>query len=196
MRDEEVSKRDAADKAAMTHLREGNDNALNSIMERWEQPLLSFLYRYTVNWSVAVDLAQETFVKVYQSRMRYRPTGLFSTWLFSIATNLARNEARWRKRHPQSAMSSTTEAEQSLELLDSGEPGPDDTAEGNDRAQLVRDAIRDLPGDLRTVVLLSEYEAMAQREIAAVLGCTTKAVETRLYRARKQLRDRLGEYVD
>tara|TARA_R110002096_G_scaffold428258_2_gene639710 strand:- start:15108 stop:15713 length:606 start_codon:yes stop_codon:yes gene_type:complete len=193
--DKEGSERDAADKAAMTQLREGNDLALNAIMEHWEQPLLSFLYRYTTNWSVAVDLAQETFVKVFQSRMRYRPKGQFSTWLFSIAMNLARNEARWRKRNPQSAMSGAAEDERQLAALDSAEIRPDDAAAGNDRARMVREAIRELPGDLRTVVLLSEYEGMTQREIGDVLGCTPKAVETRLYRARKLLRDKLKDAV-
>ncbi len=180
----------------MERLRLGDDSALNEIMERWEKPLVAFLYRYAANWSVALDLAQEAFVKVYQSRARYRPKSKFSTWLFSIASNLARNEARWRKRHPGSAVAAAQVEPTDLDREAADSSGPDDNANRHDRARLVQAAIASLPPELRTVVLLSEYEGLPQREIGEALGCSAKAVETRLYRARKQLREKLADLRD
>jgi RNA polymerase sigma-70 factor, ECF subfamily len=84
-----------ADSSAMRRLREGEDLALNEIMERWQRRVTSYLLRFTGNETVAIDLAQETFVRVYQSRERYRPQAKFSTWLFAIASNLAREHLRW-----------------------------------------------------------------------------------------------------
>jgi len=192
------SDQDIADKEAMRQLQAGEDEALSRIMARWKEPLLSFLYRYTSNWSVAVDLTEEAFVRVYQSRLRYKPSGTFSNWLFAIAANLARNEARWRRRHPGSALVQAeleTTGSSSIPEPASAEPGPDDNADHEDRAKLVRAAIGKLRHDLRTAVLLFEYEGLSHKEIAEVMGCSEKAVETRLYRARNQLRDLLSEQL-
>jgi RNA polymerase sigma factor (sigma-70 family) len=87
------------DVRAMSRLRAGEDLALNEIMDRWRERLMSYLLRLTGDDAIALDLAQETFVRVYQHRDRYRPTGAFSSWLFAIATNLARHHFRWRMRH-------------------------------------------------------------------------------------------------
>ncbi len=88
------------DVLAMSRLREGDDLALNEIMDRWEGRLTGYLTRLMGSEAIAVDLAEETFVRVYGNRFRYRPSGAFSTWLFAIASNLARQHFRWRLRHP------------------------------------------------------------------------------------------------
>jgi len=188
---------DAADKEDMAALQAGDDLALNRLMGRWELPLKGFLFRYTSNWSVTSDLAQETFVKLYLSRNRYRPKAAFSTWLFAIASNLARNQARWKKRHPGSALSSQPASDEGLTPLDAvegHEPAPDDSANRSDEARLVRDAVDKLPHDLKAALLLFEYQGLSHREIAEVLGCSEKAIETRLYRSRKQLKEILAQF--
>src|SRR5438132_1428009 len=93
-----------ADIALMLRLAAGEDLALNELMMRWQQPLVSFIYRYVGNQTDALDLAQETFVRIFESRHRYRHYGKFSTWLFAIAANLCRNHFRWRERHPTIAL--------------------------------------------------------------------------------------------
>lgn len=199
MTSSEESNRDTLDKATMARLREGDDLALNDLIERWKQPLVSFLYRYTSNWSVAVDLAQETFVRVYQSRSRYRPSHAFSAWLFAIAVNLARNEARWRRRHPGSAMACQNDEENdsqdSLQNLTCPKDGPDDSADRSDRVRLVSEAISHLPHDLRTALILFEFEHLSYQQIGGIVGCSAKTIEMRLYRARKQLRKSLSKLL-
>jgi RNA polymerase sigma-70 factor (ECF subfamily) len=181
----------------MGRLAAGEDAALNELMRRWQQPLTSFLLRYTGNEADALDLAQETFVRVYQSRHRYRAGAKFSTWLFTIASNLSRNLARWHQRHPTVCMHSSgvNDGASSLErTLASPEDTPADNAERDDLAGAVREHIQRLPHQLRTAVLLSEYQDLSHEEVARVLHCTPKAVETRLYRARQTLRESLARW--
>ncbi len=181
----------------MLRLRDGDDLALNELMQRWQKPLVAFILRYVGNAEDALDLAQETFVRVYESRARYRPSAKFSTWLFTVASNLCRNHARWRSRHPAVSLQSPADAsgDHTFEqTLPSHDPSPADNAERDDLACAVREHVQALPHDLKTAVLLFEYDERSHEEIAAVLGCTPKAVETRLYRARKLLRDSLARW--
>jgi RNA polymerase sigma-70 factor (ECF subfamily) len=96
--------RDEFDIELMRCLAEGDDLALNRLMDAWSQPLIAYLIRLTGSDATAQDLAQETFVRVYRHRLEYRSSQKFSTWLFAIATNLARNHARWRGRHPETLL--------------------------------------------------------------------------------------------
>lgn len=185
------------DAELMLQLKAGNDLALNELMTRWQQPLVSFIYRYVGNQSDALDLAQETFVRVFESRDRYKPKAKFSTWLFTIAANLCRNLVRWRARHPTVSLTQHEDGEKRdnlMESLPSPEMSPADTAASNDLACAVRQHVQELPHDLKMVVLLFEYENLSHEEIAAVLGCTAKAVESRLYRARKHLAESLTRW--
>ena len=91
---------EVTDSELMQCLAGGDDLALNALMQRWRERLASFLYKMTGNVESAADLTQETFVKLYQVRNRYRPDGKFSSFLFAIGVNLARNHARWKSRHP------------------------------------------------------------------------------------------------
>lgn len=186
----------ARDVELMFQLKMGNDLALNELMARWQQPLVSFVFRYTGNGEDALDLAQETFVRVYENRHRYTPAGKFSTWLFTIASNLCHNQARWRQRHPTVSIHATSdEGDDGLEMsIPSTEATPVDSAARSDLASAVREHVQKLPHDLRVVVLLFEYQEFGYEEIAKALGCSAKAVETRLYRARKLLRESLSRW--
>ena len=171
----------------MRALQNGEDRALDRLMTRWQNPLRSFLFRHTQNEAVALDLAQETFVRVYQARARFRDNARFSTWLFAIAFNLARDNTRRQYRHPTESLDATNEPIDSHHAFAS--------AEEQERTTAVRAAIADLPDDLRAAVLLFEYEGHSHAEIATIIGASTKAVETRLYRARQQLKKALVRYI-
>ena len=180
------------DNQLMLRLQNGEDGALNELMTAWQTPLLRFIYRYVGDEAAALDLAQETFVRVYQNRQSYRPQSRFSSWLFTIASNLCRNHRRWEHRHPTVSLTRDgADGESHDSQFASTERGPADTAEHNDTARCVKAGIQSLPHDLKTVVLLFEYEELSYEEIAGALRCSPKAVETRLYRARKLLREKL-----
>jgi len=175
------------DREAMQRLAAGEDLALNSIMERWKSRLAAYLHRFTGNESVALDLTEETFVRVYQSRAKYRPEGAFSSWLFGIAANLGRNHLRWQGRHP------TLSLEVAGSVSSDGDPGM--SAESREREMAVQAAVTNLPPDLREALILSEYERLLQAEIAKIAGCSVKAVERRLSHAREMLRKELSRYL-
>jgi RNA polymerase sigma factor (sigma-70 family) len=180
------------DAEIMRRVQGGDSAALGLLMERWELRVKGLLARLLQNSGEAEDLAEETFVRVWQQRARYRPEAEFRPWIFAIAVNLARNRLRWWRRRPTVALRDWD--------------GPDDPArgpgtgaaamEGRERAEAVRAAVAELPPDWRESIVLFEFEQMPCAEIAAVVGATPKAVESRLYRARAALRHSLRTWVD
>ena len=182
------------DFACMVRLREGDDLALNELMERWQKPLHSFILRYVGNHRDSIELAEETFVRVYQHRSRFNFKSKFSTWLLTIATNLCRHHARWRTRHPTISLDDTARMDEVSDehLLISAEEIPSALASRTELARLVKEEIEKLPHDLKTAVLLFAYDNLSYAEIGVIMGCTPKAVETRLYRVRKLLAKKLA----
>ncbi|MDA0349498.1 MAG: RNA polymerase sigma factor [Verrucomicrobia bacterium] len=178
----------------LEELKNGRDAALNEIIERWEKPLTRFAWRYVQNETDARDLVQEAFVKVYKNRNRFRPNTRLSAWMFTTLANQCRNFGRWKKRHPTVALlNMSDEGDQDTRFgvyIDPVEPSssPDQTAETQDMVYLLRESVSRLPHDLKTTLLLYQYEGLSYKEISDILGCTPKGVETRLYRTRKKLR--------
>lgn len=173
----------------MRRVQGGDGAALAVLMERWELPVKGFLMRIVQNTSEAEDLAQEAFVRVWQQRARFRPDAEFKPWLFSIAVNLARNRLRWWRRRPALSLENWDGAD--LGSSSAGAPA----LERKERAEAVRSAVADLPIELREALVLFEYEHMSHAAIGAALGCSPKAVESRLYRARTALKRPLMRWL-
>jgi RNA polymerase sigma factor (sigma-70 family) len=187
---------DEQDRADMARLSGGHEAALNSLMGRHGARLVQYLLRQTNNETDAAELAQESFVRVYQHRARFDASQRFSTWLYTIATNLLRDRFRWHKRHPQVSLDSEPADGRPLrDSLVESAAGPDQRLDSSERAEQVRQAIACLPEELRMPLILSEYEQRSHAEIGTILGCTPKAVETRLYRARGFLRKQLAKLL-
>jgi len=181
------------DSELMLRLKNGEDSILNELMTRWQQQLVAFIYRYIGHETDALDLAQETFVRVYETRRRYTVQAKFSTWLFAIAANLCRNHLRWRHRRrdtiPETLDTENAEPAEGIQSLDDS---PDQAAMRSESISIINAAIDKLPHDLKTAILLYEYQSLSYTEIASVLSCSVKAVEMKLYRARQLLRERLA----
>jgi RNA polymerase sigma-70 factor, ECF subfamily len=187
----------ARDRADMERLAAGQDAALDDLMERHSTPVFQFLCRMVGNEEDAGDLAQETFVRVFRARASFRSGEKFSTWLFTIAANLARNHFRWRARHPTVSLDAEAgETEQTLgSTLPAAGPAPNEQALTAERATAVRTAVARLPEDLREAIVLCEWQELGVAEAAAILESTPKAVESRLYRARQILREKLKSWL-
>lgn len=185
-----------SDPDLMIRLAAGDDLALNLLMDRWSGRVAAFLYKMTGQRDAAADLAQETFVRLYQARDRYRATGSFSTYLFAIASNLARNHARWKSRHPTVSMDATADNGTPVvfEIADGG-AAPDEAAGSAEKFRAIHEAFLCLPPDLREAMSLFVYEGLGYAEIAVISQCSPKAVETRIYRARQILKERLKGFV-
>lgn len=185
---------EVSDPELMSRLAGGDDLALNVLMDRWSGRVAAFLHRMTGNRDTAVDLAQETFVKLYQARERYRPSGNFSSYLFGIAANLARNHARWVARHPTLSLDATADdGGATVPEVSDPDHTPLEAAQAREKTRAIQQALLRLPPDLREAMTLFIYEGMGYAEIAAVGQCSPKAVETRIYRARQLLREELKE---
>ena len=170
----------------MLRLRDGDDLALNDLMDRWRKPILAYLYRTVGDYETAADLSQEVFVRIYRSRKKYRPKAAFSSYIFTIAANLAKNHFRWKKRHPEAELSDAISGALTDDDTESSDPSRH--LEATEEGKKIKAAVQRLPEKFRTPVILYHFNELPQSEIAKILGCSEKAVETRLYRARKQLR--------
>lgn len=181
-----------SDEELMGQLQAGNDTALAPLMQRWELPVKRFIFRLVGNTAETEDLSQEVFVRIYTRRSSYRLGAKFSTWCFSIAANQAKNRLRWWKRRP--LLSLSTWMDKGGDTADQSATGAQasDEAVRSERIATVQAAVAALPLDLRTALVLFEYEDQSMSEIAAALGCTPKAVENRLYRARQKLQQQLA----
>ena len=184
----------ANDRADFHLLQQGDDAALDRLIARWEQPLFAYAWRYLHNDADARDLAIEVFVRLHQQRLRLRPDTNLSAWLFTTLTNLCHNRHRWHRRHPTVSLDDvegTAVAEGVRADPRAESDGPGAGLERDEVLGALDAAIARLPRDLKTAVLLHHHEGLSYREIADICGCSERGVETRLYRARRFLREEL-----
>jgi RNA polymerase sigma-70 factor (ECF subfamily) len=184
---------DEQDREDMARLVAGHEASLDDLMGRHAERLYHYLLRVLRNETEAADLAEEAFVRVYEHRAGFKARSKFSTWLYTIATNLARDVQRYRARHPQVSLDAAAgeTGRDFKEILPDAGPSPRQSLEAEERAEAVRRAVTALPEELRVPLVLAEYEEKTHEEIAQILDCSAKAVEMRIYRARTQLRTQL-----
>jgi RNA polymerase sigma-70 factor (ECF subfamily) len=187
----------AQDRLDMERLAGGDDMGLNALMERHAGPLFQFLFRSLNDEEDANDLAQETFVRVYKHRDAYDGSK-FTTWLYTIASNLARSEFRRRRRHPNVSLEANRAEDGNCfaDTLTSNAGLPNEDLEHAEKQLAVRSAVNSLPDDLRKATILCEWEEFTVAEAAQILNTSRKSVESRLYRARHRLRQKLGKWLN
>jgi RNA polymerase sigma-70 factor (ECF subfamily) len=182
------------DLPAIERIRQGDEGGLRSLMARHREAVFHFTLRYCGNETDAAELTAETFYRVYKNADRYRPRARVRTWIFTIAANLSRDFLRrQKKRRGEISLESTTVGQtQRLEDTLAG-PGHSPAAgtAARETIRAVQAAIQELPHKLRFPLVFCVLEENTQEECAVALGISIKAVETRIYRARKHLRERL-----
>jgi RNA polymerase sigma-70 factor, ECF subfamily len=183
----------------MLRVRDDDPVAFAELVELYQQRLITVMHHLVGNKEEAEDLAQEAFLRVYRVRKKYRPRAKFSTWLFTIANNLALNALRSRQRRPAVP----------LNVRDSGPLGPRPAEQlVRDRASqpgahlqqqelaaIIAEALDGLNERQRMAVILNKFEDMNYAEIADIMEMSTKAVKSLLSRARENLRATLKDYV-
>lgn len=188
----------------MLRVRDDDAGAFEELVRRYQPRLVRLMQTLAPRTDLAEDLAQETFLRVYRARQRYEPGAKFSTWLFTIAGNVARNAKRTAsRRHEISEMDAPRFAGSgddsgpllATTALDASGMMPVRLAEGDERARLVRAAVASLSERQRMALILSRFENMNYVEIAETMGLTTKAVKSLLSRARVGLKDSLDSYM-
>ena len=184
------------DAAFVQRLQAGEEQAFRELLGRWQRPVLSFVYRMTGDAAAADDIAQEVFVRVFRKIGEFRlraGRATFSTWLFQIARNAALDQQRHRQRHPSESIEVL---EETAGAIASSAASPDAALLRTELGTEIAAAVAALPEDQRVALVLAEYQELPVAEIAAVMGCSEKSVESRLYRARQTLRQRLAHLLE
>ena len=178
----------------------GDDAAFAELVRRYRNQITNYVYRMTNDYDLGVDLAQETFMRVYAAAERYQTSYAFSTYIYRIATNLAISELRRRKRRRLVSLSSFFGERESpsdsceLEMPDKG-PLQDVTVVEDERRAAVARAIATLPEKYRAPLVLRDVEERSYDEIAHILGMNEGTVKSRINRARGFLREKLQAYL-
>jgi RNA polymerase sigma-70 factor (ECF subfamily) len=184
------------DAELMLRVKDGDEASFELLLDKYRHSVVSYLYRMVQNQGVAEELAQEVFFRVYRSRASYEPTAKFTTWLFRIATHLALNSIRDRRN--ERGQESLDEAGDDLRAIQIADRRKNREQEMLVEARLaeVRQAVTTLPEKQRAAVLMHKYQEMDYIQIAAVLGCSTSAVKSLLFRAYETLRARLSHLTE
>ena len=187
-----------ADSDLMRRVQRGDREAFARLVDHYKQPIYNFILRTVRDETEAEDLTQNTFVQVWKAAKRYRTNARFSTWLYTIARNLALNEIRRRSRHRADSLDAPHPEyeEQTLhQVEDSSQLGPPEQMVRAELFAKVEEAIRDLPENQRTALLLCREEEVSYEEIAEILGVSLSATKSIIHRAREVLRTRLKAYL-
>ena len=179
------------DEELMAQFQEGNENAYLEIVERFKDRLFMFIYRFVGDADLAEDLVQDTLVKVYTHRHAYREIARFSTWIYTIAGNLARTELRKRKRRATFSMSTLGFGDKDYEVP-SRDYAPSETMEGEETEKHIRMALGKLPLHFRTVIILRDVQELSYEEISKIMQIPLGTVKSRVNRARLKLQEILG----
>ncbi len=177
----------------------GDETAFKELVRRYQNQITNYVYRMLDDYDRAVDLAQETFVRVYTSAERYQATYSFSTYIYRIAHNLAISELRQRKRRrlvPLPTFFSDKDSEEiEVEIEDQKQVMADDAMIADERKQAVTRAIASLPEKYRAALVLCDIEEKSYEEISEVLDLPVGTVKSRINRARNLLKEKLREYL-
>ncbi len=186
-----------SDEELMQAVQKGELDAFDVLFNRHKKPLLNFLYKYTNDIEKSEDLFQLVFLKVFEKRDSFKGKSTFKTWLYSIAVNsaldLIRKEKKEQKKVSLNNFNPATNAsfDPASKIID-----PSTQVISDEFKQLMEQALAELTEELRTPFILARFQDLAYKEIAETLGISIATVRMRIYRANKQLADKLEKYIN
>ena len=181
----------ASDEELIGEVQRDNDEAFDILVGRYKDSLSNFVYRFVGDPDQAQDIVQETLIRVYRSRKSYKPVAKFSTWVFTIATNLAKSHLRRRKlRAILMVTRNRNEPEPVFEVVDE-KAGPDAEVDSAMKEEQIQKALNMLPTKFREVVVFRDIQELSYEEIVAITGLPMGTVKSRINRGRSMLQDML-----
>jgi RNA polymerase sigma-70 factor (ECF subfamily) len=188
-----------SDHALLEATRIGDEDAFAELVGRYRNPITNYIYRMTNDYDGAVDLAQETFVRVYRAAERYQTTYAFSTYIYRIATNLAISELRKRKRRKLVSLTGFFQSRDGAEAQEFNPPDSRPLADtvlvDAERRNAVKRAISTLPEKYRAPLILRDVEGKSYEDISRILETSEGTVKSRISRARGFLREKMTAYL-
>lgn len=180
-----------SDEDLMLECRKGDMSAFELLVRRYQNALVNYIYYIINDYHRAEDLAQETFLRVYKSASRYEPKASFKSWLYTIATNLSRNEIRNRTRRKTYYLEDMVDEDEDVyhsEYMVDTRFQPDILYEKKERQQLIRKTLNQLPENQRLALTLVTYQELSYEEISEILNCSVGAVKSLIHRARQNMK--------
>lgn len=175
------------DAELMLKFKKGNASSFEQLMKKYKNQVVNMIYRFIGDQNEAEDLAIEVFLRVYKSAKNYQAISKFSTYLYKITANLCINELKRRKRHRTISLNTPLPSDKLSSPLS--------ILEQKEKNALIKKMIDALPTRQRMALILQVYEELSYKEISIVLGCSVKGVERLLYRAKLNLKKKLGPYL-
>ena len=186
------------DNALVSAYLEGNEDAFEALVYRYQDKLVNYLNNLLHDYELAVDLAQEAFIRVYRNADRYQGKYQFSTWIYRIATNLAIDEIRRRERKGRfffyNVMSLFQQDERSYPLPDKRE-SPEKALDRKQKLERLQAAIDTLPEKYRLAFMLKEAQELSYEETSRILNISLGTAKSRIHRAKLLLREKLVNVV-
>ena len=170
---------------------EGDISAFEQIMNKYKEIVINIAYRFIQNRSTAEDIAQDVFLKIYNSAKSYKPKARLSTWIYKITANICLNELRSQKKYLKNI--SMDEIDETRDFI---QTNPFENLEKKELKHLVKEAIDSLPDRQRMVIILKKYEDLSYQDISEILGCSLSSVDSLLQRAKQNLKNKLAPFFN
>lgn len=187
-----------SDEELIAAFQRGSSEAFNVIVARYKNPLTNFAYRFLGDYDDSDDIVQETFVRVFRNKHSYRPQAKFSTWIYTIAGNLAKSRLRQRERHRVLSISTlwrTGEEDREADIPDNRYPADRD-AERSLTHERIQEALNEISAKYREVVILRDIQEFSYEEIAQITGLNLGTVKSRIKRGRTMLQKLLKDIFE
>lgn len=194
MREEEKGSR-PSDEDLIERFQNGDLYAFDLIVKRYKNQLLNFVYRFLGNAEEAEDLVQETFLRVYRNRKAYQKVAKFSTWIYTIAGNLAKTELRKRKRRKFFSISDLGYNEKDYDISDEAY-NPEKDVDGRMKEEIIHKEIDKLSPKFREVILLRDVQQLSYEEISQIVNIPLGTVKSRVNRGRLKLQGKLKHILE
>ncbi|MFN0158265.1 MAG: sigma-70 family RNA polymerase sigma factor [Bacteroidota bacterium] len=183
-----------SDEELIAEFQKGNETAFNLIVGRFKNPLTNFVYRFVGDWDDSNDVVQETLVRVYRNKHSYKPVARFSTWIYTIATNLAKTQLRRRKRRGVLFWGGSEDENKDV-LFDvpDEESRTDQRVESSLQEERIQKALDALPVKYKEVIVLRDVQELSYEEVAEITKLNIGTVKSRINRGRSQLQEMLKD---
>jgi len=181
------------DEDLIARFQNGDEYAFDEIVNRYKDRLLNFVFRFIGQIDESEDIVQDTFLKVYKNKNSYENIARFSTWIYTIAGNLAKTELRKRKRRRIFSISKMGIDDKEFELSSTART-PEENTESIFNEKIIHNAIQKLPDKFRTVIILRDIQELSYDEISKIIGVPLGTIKSRVNRARLKLRELLKDF--
>ncbi len=186
-----------SDEDLILRFQQDDTYAFDVLVRRYKNPLMNYIFRYLGDVDESSDVLQETFVRLYEKKHQYKTIARFSTWIYTIAGNLAKSELRKPHRRRGVSITQTTGDDEEVDMqLEDGDPLPDRMVDGALKSERIQAALLELPAEFCEAVILRDIQDLSYDDIAEIIQKPIGTVKSRINRGRAMLQNLLRDIYD